>query len=54
MNVSSDQMADEALTDKELLNQFKEVEAMPDNDKNVIKELIDAFITKRKLRQLAG
>lgn len=54
MNGSSDQLAGSMLTDKELLNQFKEVEAMPENDKNVIKELIDAFITKRKIRQLAG
>jgi hypothetical protein len=29
------------------------VEIMNDNDKNVIKTLIDAFITKGKLKQLA-
>jgi len=37
---------------KELLNQFKSIEKMNDTDKNVIKILIDAFITKAKLKQL--
>jgi hypothetical protein len=45
-------MAENSLTDKELLNQFKEVEKMNDNDKGVVKTLIDAFITKGKLKQL--
>ncbi|HKK59155.1 MAG TPA: hypothetical protein VJ937_06730 [Salinivirga sp.] len=37
---------------KDLLNQFKAIEKMNDSDKNVIKTLIDAFITKGKLKQL--
>jgi len=41
-----------SLTDKELLNQFKAIEKMPERDKDVIKTLIDAFITKGKLKQL--
>lgn len=41
------------LADKELLQQFKEVEQMNDADKNTIKQLIDAFITKRKVQKLA-
>jgi hypothetical protein len=40
------------LTDKELLNQFKAIEKMPERDKDVVKTLIDAFITKGKLKQL--
>lgn len=41
------------LQDTELLQQFKEVEKMKPEDKNTIKTLIDAFITKGKLKQLA-
>lgn len=37
---------------KELLNQFKAIEKMPERDKDVVKTLIDAFITKGKLKQL--
>jgi len=43
----------EQLTDKELLQQFKEVELMEKEDKNTIKTLIDAFLTKRKIQKLA-
>lgn len=39
-------------TDNELLNQFKAIEKMPEQDKDVVKTLIDAFITKGKLKQL--
>ena len=42
------------LNDVELIQQFKAVEQMDDDDKAVIKKLIDAFITKRKLQQLAS
>jgi transcriptional regulator with XRE-family HTH domain len=53
MNGSSDDLANISLTDKELLNQFKAIENMQENDKSVIKILIDAFITKKKIQQLA-
>ena len=52
-NGSTDELAENTLSDKELLNQFKAIEKMADNDKSVIKTLIDAFITKRKIQQLA-
>jgi transcriptional regulator with XRE-family HTH domain len=52
-NGTSDDLAESSLVDKELLNQFKAIEKMNSNDKNVIKTLIDAFITKGKLKQLA-
>lgn len=41
------------LTDKELLKQFKQVEQMNAEDKNLVKTFIDAFLTKRHLQQLA-
>jgi len=52
MNGTTDEFANNTLTDKELLNQFKAIENMNDTDKNVIKVLIDAFITKAKIKQL--
>jgi len=53
-NGSTDELAENTLNDKELLNQFKAIEKMNDNDKSVVKTLIDAFITKRKIQQLAS
>ncbi len=53
MNGSSDDLAESTLTDKELLNQFKLIEKMPEAKKSVVKEFLDAFITKDKIRQLA-
>jgi len=52
MNGTTDEFANNTLTDKELLNQFKAIEVMNDTDKNVIKVLIDAFITKARIKQL--
>jgi transcriptional regulator with XRE-family HTH domain len=53
MNGTSDDMANNSLTDKELLNQFKAIEKLSDNDKSVVKVFLDAFITKNKIKQLA-
>jgi transcriptional regulator with XRE-family HTH domain len=52
-NGTADDMAESSLADKELLNQFKAIEQMPEAKKSVVKEFLDAFITKDKLRQLA-
>ncbi len=41
-----------SLNDAELLQQFKAVDSMDNEDKMIIKKLIDAFITKGKLKQL--
>jgi len=51
-NGTSDDLDESSLTDKELLNQFKAIEKMQERDKDVVKILIDAFITKGKLKQL--
>jgi len=53
INGDTNEKAKTTLKDAELLQQFKAVEQMDDDDRNVIKKLIDAFITKGKLRQLA-
>jgi transcriptional regulator with XRE-family HTH domain len=53
VNGDTDEKAKSALKDSELLQQFRAVEQMDDDDRNTIKKLIDAFITKRKIQQLA-
>jgi len=53
INGTTEDLAGDTLKDKELLNQFKAIEKMNEKDKNVIKTLIDAFITKGKIKQLA-
>ena len=42
-----------SIKDTELLQQFMEVDKMNGEDNKMIKNLIDAFITKGKLKQLA-
>lgn len=50
---TSDEKAKTKLSDADLINQFKAIESMDEEDKNVIKKLIDAFITKKQLQKLA-
>ncbi len=52
VNGTLQEKAENTMTDTELLQQFKEVESMNDKDKNTIKELINAFIAKRKIQSL--
>ncbi len=40
--------------DRELLYQFQEVEKLSDEDKMVIKKLIEAFLTKKQIQTLAA
>lgn len=49
----AEEKAGASLRDVELIQQFKAVEQMSEEDKTVIKKLIDAFITKKKVQQLA-
>lgn len=61
LGVTSDYLLDGAtneaakarFADRELLQQFQEVEQLPDEDKNVVKKLLDAFLTKKHLQALA-
>ena len=48
----TDEKVKASLKDAELLQQFKAVELFSDDDKTVVKKLIDAFITKKHLQQL--
>ena len=49
-----DEKAKASLKDAELLLQFKAVDQFTDEDKIVIKKLIDAFIVKKQLQQMAS
>jgi transcriptional regulator with XRE-family HTH domain len=61
LGVTSDYLLDGAtyeaakarFEDRELLKQFQEVEQLPDEDKNVVKKLLDAFLSKKQLQALA-
>jgi transcriptional regulator with XRE-family HTH domain len=53
INGNTDEKAASALKDAELLRQFRAVEQMDEEDKSTVKKLIDAFITKKKIQQLA-
>jgi len=53
LNGTTDELAASTLSDKVLLNQFKAIEQMGEQDKNTIKTLIDAFVIKNKLKVLA-
>jgi transcriptional regulator with XRE-family HTH domain len=53
VNGSLENKAESALDDNELLQQFKEVEQMNEEDRSIIKKLIDAFVTKKKIQKLA-
>ena len=41
------------IEDKDFLQMFKEAERLPEDDKMVIKKLINAFLTNKKIQALA-
>jgi transcriptional regulator with XRE-family HTH domain len=47
-----DAAAKARMQDHELLQQFQAVEQLPDDDKHVVKRLLDAFLTKKQLQVL--
>lgn len=61
LGVTSDYLLDGAVgevakarfEDRELLKQFQEVEQLSDEDKFVVKKLLDAFLIKKQLQALA-
>lgn len=40
--------------DRELLRMFQEVEKYSEDEKRTIKDMLDAFITRKKVREMAG
>ena len=51
---ATDEAAKARFEDRDLLRQFQEVEGLPARDKEIVKELLDAFLTKRQLQTLAA
>jgi len=49
---AADDAARAKFADRDLLRQFQEVERLPEEDKHVIKTLLDAFLTKKQLQTL--
>ncbi|MEI6349091.1 MAG: helix-turn-helix transcriptional regulator [Bacteroidota bacterium] len=54
INGDKDEKAKATLKDSELLQQFKAVEQLNDKDKSTIKDIIDAFIKRNKIQQIAA
>lgn len=55
MNGTMHNKAEEAISDEELLSQFRKVEKLPEDKKKLVKEFLDAFIFKADLqKQLAN
>lgn len=55
--LASGSLAEQAagqLTDRQLLKLFSAIQELPEEDKQTVKRLIDAFIAKRKLQELAA
>ena len=53
MHGSVQDKASSQINDNELLSLFRSVEKMNNEDKSVIKTVIDALVTKRQIQQLA-
>ncbi len=51
MSGSSDQIAEENISDKELLSLFKKVNTLSTEKKKVVKELLAAFVLQADLQQ---
>ena len=53
MNGTAQEAARAHFEDRELLLQFQEIEKLDDDDKQVVKKFLDAFLCKKKLQELA-
>lgn len=51
---TTQEVAKARIEDRELLQQFQEVEKLSEEDKAVVKTVLDAFLTKKKLKELAA
>ena len=50
----TDQAAKARFEDRELLEQFQEVERLADDDKALVKSFLDAFLFKRKIQSMSA
>jgi len=51
MNGTTNDLANEMINDKSLINQFKRIAILSDENKKVVMALIDAFIFKQETKQ---
>lgn len=51
---ATDEAAKARFEDRELLRRFQEVQELPERDKEIVKELLDAFLTRRQIQSLAA
>jgi len=51
---ATDEAAKARFEDRELLRRFQEVQELPERDKEIVIELLDAFLTRRHIQQLAA
>jgi transcriptional regulator with XRE-family HTH domain len=51
---ANEQAAVARFEDRELLTQFQEIQQLSDEDKRVVKVLLDAFLAKKKIQRLVG
>jgi len=49
---ATDDVARATFEDRELLRQFQELQTLDEEDKRIVKTLIDAFLAKRKIQEL--
>ncbi len=49
---ATDDVARATFEDRDLLRQFQELQTLDEDDKRIIKTLIDAFLAKRKIQEL--
>lgn len=47
-----EEAAKASFSDRELLQQFQDIEQLPEKDKHLVKEFLDAFLTKKKIQSL--
>ncbi len=51
---ATDQVAKATFEDRDLLRQFQELQTLDEEDKNIVKTLIEAFIARKKIQQLVN
>jgi len=54
MDGATTELASARLTDRELLAQFQDVERLPEEDKIIVKRLLDAFLALHHIKALTG
>lgn len=53
MEDSREEAAQARLADRELLRQFQEIEQLPEDDKLTVRKVIEAFLVKHHVQQIA-